>query len=45
MKLAPDAAADVQSILTSYLAALPDGDAKAKGVQLGREVAAKIPLR
>ena len=45
VKLAPDAAADVQSILTSYLAALPDGDAKAKGVQLGREVAAKIPLR
>jgi len=42
VKLAPDAAADVQSILTSYLAALPDGDAKAKGVQLGREVAAKI---
>jgi hypothetical protein len=42
VKLVPDAAADVQSNLTSYLATLPDGDAKAKGIQLGQEVAAKI---
>ena len=41
-KLAPDAAADVQSTLTSYLATLPEGEAKSKGVQLGQEVAAKI---
>src|SRR6516225_3975983 len=42
VKLVPDAAADVQSTLTSYLATLPDGEAKSKGVELGREVAAKI---
>jgi hypothetical protein len=42
VKLVPDAAADVQSTLTSYLATLPDGDAKAKGIHLGQEVAAKI---
>jgi hypothetical protein len=42
VKLVPDVAADVQSNLTSYLATLPDGDAKAKGIQLGQEVAAKI---
>jgi hypothetical protein len=42
VKLVPDATADVQSNLTSYLATLPDGDAKAKGIQLGQEVAAKI---
>jgi PAP2 superfamily len=42
IKLFPDAAADVQSTLTSYLATLPDGEAKAKGVKLGQEVAEKI---
>jgi hypothetical protein len=42
IKLFPDAAADVQATLTSYLATLPDGEAKSKGVELGQEVAAKI---
>jgi hypothetical protein len=42
IKLFPDAAADVQSTLTSYLAALPDSRAKSKGIELGQEVAAKI---
>jgi hypothetical protein len=42
IKLFPDAAADVQSTLTSYLAALPDGGTKSKGIELGQEVAAKI---
>src|SRR5215472_1226284 len=42
VKLAPDAAADVQSTLTSYLATVPDGEAKSNGVKLGQEVAAKI---
>jgi hypothetical protein len=42
VELAPDAAADVQSTLTSYLATLPDGEAKTKGIKLGQEVAAKI---
>jgi hypothetical protein len=42
VKLVPEAAADVQSTLTSYLATLPDGEAKSNGVQLGQEVAAKI---
>src|SRR5215831_2604279 len=42
VKLTPDAAADVQSTLTSYLATLPDGAAKSNGVKLGQEVAAKI---
>jgi len=41
-KLFPDAAADVQSTLTSYLATLPYGEAKSKGVKLGEDVAAKI---
>ena len=41
-KLFPDAAADVQSTLTNYLATLPDGEAKSKGVKLGEEVAEKI---
>jgi hypothetical protein len=41
-KLFPDAAADVQSTLTTYLTTLPDGEAKSKGVKLGEEVAAKI---
>jgi hypothetical protein len=42
IKLFPDAVADVQSTLTSYLAALPDSEAKSKGIELGQEVAAKI---
>lgn len=42
IKLVPDAAADVQSTLTSYLATLPDDEAKSNGVKLGQEVAAKI---
>ena len=42
VKLVPDAAADVQSTLASYLATVPDGDAKAKGIELGQEVAARI---
>jgi hypothetical protein len=42
IKLVPDAAADIQSTLTSYLATLPDGEAKSKGIKLGEEVAAKV---
>jgi hypothetical protein len=42
IKLVPDTAADVQSSLTSYLATLPDGEAKSKGIQLGQAVAAKL---
>ena len=42
VKLVPDAAADVQSTLASYLATVPDGDAKAKGIELGQEVAVRI---
>ena len=42
VKLVPDAATDVQSTLTSYLATLPDSDAKSKGIRLGQEVAARI---
>ena len=42
VKLIPDAAADVQSALTSYLATMPNGDAKANGIRLGQEVAVNI---
>jgi hypothetical protein len=42
VKLVPDAAADVQTTLGSYLATVPDSDAKAKGIGLGQEVAARI---
>jgi hypothetical protein len=42
IKLFPDATADVQSTLTTYLTTLPDGEAKSKGVELGQAVAAKI---
>jgi PAP2 superfamily len=42
IKLFPDAAADVQSTLTTYLTTLPDGEAKSNGVKLGQEVAANI---
>jgi hypothetical protein len=34
--------ADLPATLTSYLAALPDGDAKDRGVKLGEDVAAKM---
>jgi hypothetical protein len=34
--------ADVRATLTSYLAAIPDGDAKDREVKLGEDVAAKI---
>jgi hypothetical protein len=34
--------ADVRATLTSYLAAVPDGDAKDRGVKLGEDVAAKM---
>ena len=34
IKLFPDAAADVQSTLTTYLTTLPDGEPKSKGVEL-----------
>src|SRR5215467_1499631 len=42
IKLVPDAASDVQSALTDYLATLPEGEAKAAGIKLGQEVAARI---
>src|SRR5215471_21006701 len=35
VKLVPDAAADVQSTLTNYLATLPGGEAKANGIRVG----------
>jgi hypothetical protein len=34
--------ADVPATLTSYLAAIPDGDAKDRGVKLGEDVASKM---
>jgi hypothetical protein len=42
-KLVPEAAADMQAAVTSYLVSLPEGDAKANGVKLG-EQAAKVML-
>jgi hypothetical protein len=42
MKLVPDAAADTKTALETYLAGLPDGEAKANGVKIGEEVAARI---
>ncbi len=42
MKLVPDAAGDTKTALETYLAGLPDGEAKANGVKIGEEVAAKI---
>jgi hypothetical protein len=42
IKLVPDAASDVQSAFTNYLATLPDGEAKSKGIKLGQQVAAQI---
>jgi hypothetical protein len=37
--LVPDAASDIQAALTTYLATLPDGSAKANGIKLGTEAA------
>jgi PAP2 superfamily len=42
IKLIPDAASDIQSMLASYLATLPDGEAKSKGIELGQTVAVRI---
>ena len=42
IKLVPDAGSDIQSTLTSYLATLPDGEAKSKGIELGGAVAMRI---
>jgi len=42
IKLVPDAASDVQSAVTNYLATLLEGDAKSEGIKLGQEVAAQI---
>jgi hypothetical protein len=41
-KLVPEAASDIQAALTSYLAAIPDSDAKSNGIKLGETVATKI---
>jgi len=40
--LHPQAAADIKATLSTYLAGIPDGDAKTEGVRLGAAVAAKI---
>src|SRR6266576_6923229 len=40
-KLVPEAASDIQVALKSYLAAIPEGDAKSGGIKLGEAVAAK----
>ena len=40
--LVPAATSKVQATLTSYLATMPDGDAKTNGVKLGEDVAAKV---
>jgi len=42
IKLVPDATSDIQSALRSYLATLPDGEAKSEGIKLGQEVASQI---
>ena len=42
IKLVPDSGSDIQSTLTTYLATLPDGEAKSKGIELGQEVAMRI---
>jgi hypothetical protein len=41
IKLLPEAASDIQAALKSYLAAIPEGDAKSGGIKLGEAVAAK----
>ncbi len=40
--LHPDAAGEIKAALATYLATIPDGDAKTEGVKLGEVVAAKI---
>ncbi len=42
MTLLPDAASEIRTALTSYLASLPESEAKAKGVKLGESVAGGI---
>ncbi len=41
-KLVPDAAADTQSALKSFLANLPDDEAKTNGIKLGEQAAAAM---
>jgi hypothetical protein len=41
IKLLPEAVSDIQVALKSYLAAIPEGDAKSGGIKLGEAVAAK----
>jgi hypothetical protein len=41
-RLHPEAAADIKATLATYLAGVPDGDAKAEGMKLGAAVAARI---
>jgi hypothetical protein len=40
--LHPNLATEIRAALTSYLAAIPDGDAKTDGIKLGEDVATKI---
>jgi hypothetical protein len=40
--LHPEAAGDVKAALASYLAAIPDGEAKSDGIKLGEAVAEKV---
>ncbi len=40
--LHPEAASDIKAKLASYLATIPDGEAKAEGVKLGEAVATKV---
>ncbi len=41
-KLLPDTAADMQSAAKTFLATLPDGEAKANGIKLGEQAATAI---
>jgi hypothetical protein len=41
-RLHPTAAGDVKAALASYLAAIPDGEAKSDGIKLGEVVAEKV---
>jgi hypothetical protein len=41
-RLLPQADSQVKSLLGSYLAAIPDGDAKSAGINLGEAVAARV---
>src|SRR3954447_8649841 len=42
VKLLPETATKVREMLASYLAKLPDGDAKDRGVLLGEEIATRL---